>query len=460
MPHSLRSVFRDRELLPAIFAMAWPTVMEQALQTVVQYADTAQVGAIGAGASASVGLTATMMWLVNAPMFAFSMGVLSVISRSLGAGDHPRAQAAASQSVLLTLALGVILGLVTLSISPFLPRWLGAAPEIRRDASLYFAIICAPMLFRASSIVFGAALRATGNTKTPMLINVVMNGLNILLNFLFINPSRTLSLGSIRLPMWGAGWGVAGAAIATAAAYVVGGTLMALVFFRNPLLNPSGPRVRLDRDVMGQCLRIGTPIAGERVTACLGQVVFTSLIARLGTVAVAAHSIAITAEQAFYIPGYGMQAAAATFSGRFAGAGDEKRLTGYSAAITLIAAGLMGLLAVFLFLFPAAVMSFFTPDPQVIALGARVLRIVAVSEPFFAVVIILEGIFNGVGDTRLPFLFSLVSMWGVRILGTTVCVRLLHLPLPAAWLCMVADNMTRFVLLTLRYRGGRWKPAP
>ena len=123
---SIRSTLRDKEMMRTIFRLAWPTVMEQALQTIVQYADTAQVGAIGANASASVGLTATMMWLINSPMFAYAMGVLSVISRSLGAGDEKRARKAASQSVLITLVLGVSIGIVTLAISPFLPGWLGA----------------------------------------------------------------------------------------------------------------------------------------------------------------------------------------------------------------------------------------------------------------------------------------------------------------------------------------------
>ena len=183
---------RDRHL-------SWPTIMEQALQTIVQYADTAQVGAIGANASAAVGLTTTMMWLINSPMFALGMGVLSCISRSIGAKDEHRAREAAMQSVLITVVLGLVLGAITLAISPFLPGWLGAAQEIQRDASLYFAIICAPMIFRASSIIFGSVLRATGNTKTPMLINTVMNLLNITLNFLLINSPQVWKLGPFSL---------------------------------------------------------------------------------------------------------------------------------------------------------------------------------------------------------------------------------------------------------------------
>lgn len=117
----------------------------------------------------------------------------------------------------------------------------------------------------------------------------------------------------------------------------------------------------------------------------------------------------------------------------------------------------MGLLSIFLFCFSSSVMQIFTPDQQVIELGARVLKIVAVSEPFFAVIIIMEGIFNGVGDTKVPFLFSLCTMWGVRIVFTFLCVSVFHLGLEAVWLCMVADNLTRFVCMVVRYARGSWK---
>ena len=129
MSASVVRSLRDRELRSTIFHLAWPTVTEQALQTLVQYVDIAQVGQISASASAAVGLTSTTMWLVCAPLWALAMGVLACISQALGAQDRQRAQRAASQSVLLTLAVGAALTVLTLSVSPFLPGWLGAEEE-------------------------------------------------------------------------------------------------------------------------------------------------------------------------------------------------------------------------------------------------------------------------------------------------------------------------------------------
>lgn len=457
MLKQLRATLRDRDMMGQIFRLAWPTMIEEFLYAAVQYADTAQVGALGAHASAAIGLTTTTMWLTHAPMSAAGMGVLSCISISMGARDEERARQAAMQSVLLTLSVGGVLMVIMLGLSPFLPRWLGGAPELLRDASLYLAIVCAPMLFRTAVSVFGAVLRATGNTKTPMLINALMNAVNILLNFLLISPTRKLTLGALRFTMPGAGLGVAGAAIATAASFVLGGTLMTLAVWKNSALGLRGQKLRLYPSVMRQCVRVGVPVCAQQMTTGFGHVVFTSLVARLGTVSMAAHAIATTAEEAFYVPGYGMQAAAATLAGFSAGEKNEKKLMQFSSAIMAVACCFMTLLGLLLFLFPDVLMRLFTKDAAVITQGASALRIVALSEPFFAILIIIEGVFNGVGDTRAPFLFALCTMWGIRLPSAYLCVNVFHLGLNAVWFCMIADNITRFLCMLLRYRSDRWK---
>lgn len=444
-------------LLKTIYVLAWPAVLEQLLQTVVQYTDTAMVGRISPQASAATGLTTTMTWLVNAPMFALGIGVLAYIAEAVGAKDEERARKTGIQALYFILAAGAVLTALTLSVSPFLPTWLGAEEGIREDASTYFAIICAPMLFRAVTIILGAALRGVGDTKHPMFANLFMNLTNIILNFFLIYETRSLSVAGMEIWIPGAGFGVAGAAIATAISYCVGGVMMLRAYWNNPRISPKGHSLRFDSYVARRCIRIAFPVAMERVSACLGQVVFTSLVTRLGTIALATHSIAITAEQACYIPGYGMQAAASTLAGNSLGERDEEKFRRVTKLITAIAVLLMTVTGVLLFLFPGFMMSIFTTDDQVIAGGIQVLRIVSLSEPVFAALIILEGIFNGIGDTKAPFVFSIVSMWGVRILGTCLCLFVLDAGLAAVWVCMVCDNVTRCALLSWRFVRGGWK---
>ena len=118
----------DRVLLGSIFTLAWPAMLEQALQTVVQYADSAMVGQLGAQSTAAVGITTPVSWLVNAPMFAMGVGFLACISRALGAKDEKTVRTAAGQTIFAVLILGIGIGLLTVGLSPFIPGWLNAAP--------------------------------------------------------------------------------------------------------------------------------------------------------------------------------------------------------------------------------------------------------------------------------------------------------------------------------------------
>lgn len=452
-----KRLYKNKKMIAAICLLAWPSVVDQGLQTIVQYVGSAMVGRIGAQASAAVGLTTTVTWLINSPFFAMGIGVLAYISSCIGAQEYEKSKTAAIQSIIIMFILGIIVGLAALIAAPFLPKWLGAAPEIQRDASLYFGIICLPMLFRSSSIIFSSVLRATGDMKTPMIVNLIMNAINIVLNFLLIYSTRIVTIGGTSFSLYGAGLGVTGAAIAAAISYCVSGTLMFIALYRNKMLSPKGRRIKLDMPIMNKCVDIGFPVALERVGLCLGYVVFSSLVTRLGTIALAAHSIAITAEQAFYIPGYGMQAAAATLIGNAAGERDEKKLHSVGITTIWIAVAVMTITGTLLFLLPDKMMSIFTQDQSVINAGAAVLKIVAISEPMFGALVILEGIFNGMGDTKVPFIFSMFSMWGVRIISTYLCVSVFRLGLNAVWICMIADNLVRFMLLLIRFLRGRWK---
>lgn len=448
----------DKNLIAVIMPLAWPTILEQALQTVVQFIDSAMVGRISANASAAVGLTQTVTWLLNGLLFAAGVGFLAVISRAIGGEDRDRAQKAAGQAVLAAVVMGMIIGIIGVAISPVLPVWLGGAPEIQRDAATYFMIINIPMLFRSATILFGAVLRATGDMRHPMLVNALMNGINVVLNFLLIYPSRQMSLFGLEFSVWGAGMGVAGAATATAISYVIGGMLMTGLLLKSDRgVSPNRESLRPDREILKRCLQISIPNAAERTVVSLGSTVFTAMVASLGTIPLAAHSIAITAESAFYVPGYGFQAAATTLSGLTLGEGDQDKLDRMSETLMRITVFCMFISGMLLFLFPGALMSFFTNDPQVIEQGAVALRIVSVSEPFFAVTLSLEGVFNGVGDTKMPFVISLCSMWGVRILFTFLCVNVWGLGLAAVWMCMIADVITRSICMYTRYRRGRWK---
>lgn len=446
-------VFHNKEVMQSIYQLAWPTVIQEALGVLVQYVDTSMVGMIGASASAAVGLTMSVNWMIGSIFIAFGVGVLAVIAKAMGAKQIEKARKAAVQSIYITIVLGLVVGVLAIICSYPLPGWLGGDISIRDNASLYFRIISIPMLFKASAFIFASVLRGMGNTKTPMLVNVFMNIINIILNFIFIYPTRKIG----GLVVYGANLGSTGAAIATAISFTIGGILMAMLLFKDHQLALKKQTLKVEQGIMKECLYIGTPVCMERMVICWGHIFFASLVSKLGVIPLAAHSIAITAEQAFYIPGNGMQAAASTLAGNALGMKDEKRLKETSFAIVCMTFLSLTILGVLLFIFAPFVMQLFTQDQEVIALGSRILRIVSISEPLFGILIIFEGVFNGMGDTKAPFVYSCITMWGVRILGSIIVIHIFHLGIEAVWVMMVLDNVARCLLLLQRFIRGKWK---
>ena len=189
---------------------------------------------------------------------------------------------------------------------------------------------------------------------------------------------------------------------------------------------------------------------------CCGYVVYAGLVSGMGTTVFAAHSIAVTAETIFYVPGYGLRSAASTLIGNARGEGSMKKLKTIGILSVLLTVTIMCVSGIVLFLGAHLLMGLFTPSQPVVELGAEMLRLVALSEPFFGLMVVLEGVFYGLGRTRYAFAVEIIGMWGVRILGSFIFVRLLGKDLP--WVCaaMCTDNVVRFVLFLARYLQRKW----
>ena len=442
------------ELAAPILSLALPTMLEQFLATAVQYIDTAMVGTLGTHATAAVGATTTVNWLINGTVSAIGVGFLSYISKACGAGDRDRAKRAAAQAVLVTLIVGIGFTVLALALSTRVPVWMRADPSIQELASQYFFVMYTPMLARSAILLFGNLFRAVGDSKTPMRVGLMVNLINVAGNLLLIYPTRVWH----GLTLYGAGWGVVGAAAASAASYFVGGIVITVALWRHPRISPRGFSLKPESAILRPCLQVALPNALQRFATSLGYVAFAAMVNSLGETATAAHTIANTVESAFYVPGYGMQMAAATLAGNALGAGEHKKINHLAGMLLTLEVAMMVVSGGLLFLFAPNMMGLFSADTAVIALGAVVLRMVAVSEPFYGVSIILEGMMQGMGQTMLPFVIGVTGMWGVRIVGTFLCTQIFGMGLISAWACMIAHNLLIFVLLTACYRTGRWKP--
>ena len=435
-----------RRLLRTLLFLSIPTIAEEVLATLLQYVDTAMVGQLGEQATASVSITTNVTWLVNSIAGAIGTAVLVLISKAAGAGDERQVRKLSQQALFLALASGILLEIVSVALCPYIPVWMGAEPAIQEQASRYFFIISVPLVFRYISTILGAALRAVQNTKTPMLISLAANGLNIILNYLLIYKAEL---------------GVDGAAVASAFSYVLSGVLMFLSCRRNSQLRWEFREFSLDAGLLKECASIGTPVLGTSMVSCFGYVVFAGLVSGMGTTVFAAHSIAVTAETIFYVPGYGLRSAASTLIGNARGEGSMKKLKTVGILSVLLTVTIMCVSGIVLFLGAHLLMSLFTPSQPVVELGAEMLRLVALSEPFFGLMVVLEGVFYGLGRTRYAFAVEIIGMWGVRILFTFLCVEYWGFGLRAVWYCMIADNVCKAVLfsvpfLTRKSRVRKW----
>ena len=454
----MRTRILNTSMIATILALAWPTMLEQLMQTAVQYIDTAMVGSLGTQATAAVGATTTVNWLIGSSVSALGVGFLSFIARAYGAGDQKAASKAVSQAVLVTAVVGTLFTALTLGLSGLVPVWMQVDESIQELASTYFFILYLPMLPRAASIILGTALRAAGDTKTPMKVGVWVNIINVVLNFLLIFPTRPLTVLGVTFTMPGAGMGVIGAAVASAISFAFGGIRITMVLWKHPMISPKGSSFKPDMTILKPCLKTALPNMLQRFGTSLGYVAFAAMINSLGEVATAAHTIANTVESAFYIPGYGMQTAAATLAGNAYGANDKQRMNELARMFIPIEIILMILSGGALFLLAPPLVGIFSDSAEVIDLGTTVLRMVALSEPFYGFSIIVEGMMLGVGNTKQPFAFNILGMWGVRIVGTFICTQLLSFGLVSAWGCMIAHNLLLFCLFFYCYVTKKWNP--
>lgn len=427
---------QNTSLFRTLVLLSIPTVLEQVLSTLLQYVDTAMVGHLGEHATAAVSTTTTITWLVNSVPGAIGTAVLVLISRAAGAGDKAQVKKLAEQGLFLAVSAGVALTGVSLALSPWIPVWMGAEAAVQPNASRYFFIVSVPLLFRCVSSVMGSALRGVQNTKTPMLISVAENGLNILLNSILI---------------YGLDLGVTGAAIASAVAYTLSGVLMFAACRKNKQLCWQWRPFSLSPKLLKACANLGVPVLGSSMVSCLGYIVFASLVSGMGTTVFAAHSIAVTAETIFYVPGYGLRTAASTLIGNARGEGNTEKLKSVARLSVLLTVGMMCISGVALFFGAQALMRLFSPSAAVVELGAQMLQLVALSEPFYGLMIVLEGIFYGLGRTRYAFFAEAFGMWCVRILFTALCVNVWGLGLRAVWYCMIADNVCKAVLFAVPF---------
>ena len=441
-----------RDTAGVVLMLSIPSILEQIVVTAMECIDAAMVGHIGAEATAAIGIVSSSTWLLHGILVGLYNAFSIQIAQYLGADRQQDARGVLRQAMLFNLAAGLAAAAFGIGISGHLPGWLGADVSLQANASAYFAIWSAALPFTMAMGMYTSMLRASGDALTASLISVLVCVLDAIFNFFLINPTRTLW----GITVWGAGLGVPGAALGTALATVVGGLLaLAILLLREgPLCIRKPAPWKITRSCLRNLLWVGGPLAGERAAISLAQVVVVRIVAGLGTVAIAANSLAVNAEGLCYMAGYGIQSAAVTLIGQAVGAHRKDMAKRFAWLCTLMGMGIMTLTGAGLFAFAPALMSIFTADAAVIALGARVLRIEAFAEPMFGASIVASGAMQGAGDSTACFVLNLVSMWGIRL--TLAFLLAPRFGLVGVWGAMCFELCVRGLLFLIRLARGKW----
>ncbi len=439
-----------RQIQSRIWNLAYPAIIEQLLVTMVSMADMIMVGSLGASAIAAIGLSNQPVFTANAIFSAISIGSTALIARLMGAQDLKLANQAARQSLILAISTSLCLMLGVFFFAPAMIHFMQAASDVAPLAIAYSRIMSVSLVFSLTSMILNGVLRGAGDMRTPMRVNVVANIVNIVFNYLLI-------FGVGPFPRLG----VAGAAISTLMSRIVAFCLVLSVFFSGKfvLTFQRGQSYRPDWTMIKRILNVGLPASIEQLIMRFGMMFYARTVSGLGTVAYAAHQIAINSEGITFTPGMGFSMASTTLVGQSLGAGMPERAKRFGIESRRLAMLTMGILGLILFFFPAQIISCYTDEQAVIEQGIICLRIIALVQPIMGATFVMMGSLRGAGDTRFVMLVTMLGIWGGRLGTAYVLVKGLGLGLKGAWIAMSVDHIVRGTMASLRFHQGGWQKA-
>jgi len=440
-------VLKDYALRTRIFRTAGPAMVEMVMYMVIGLVDVAVVGRLGAAPLAAVGLGAEIFFSIILFLEALAIGSAILVAQAKGAGRMEDASEVAGHTFLLSIILGIAVALLGVRFAPDVLNLFSVETAVYNQALDYLLItfIISPLalgLYMAHSV-----FRGLGRTDIPMIIALVVNVINVIGDFILVYG------------LWGfPRMEVAGAALATSLAHVVGFILAMVFLFRGN----SGLQVNLatifkvNLSTYRGIFRLGIPSLAEQFFYTLASLVSVYLIAYLGTLAFAAHELAITVESVSYMPGFGIAVAATALVGHAVGARDKVALQKAARGSIEFALLFMGLFTLIFALLPYQIAAIFTNDPDIIALSGLLIRIAAIEQVGIALSSVIGGILKGAGDTRTPMVISTVYFWVYRLPLMYLFIRVFGFPITYVWLIFISDWLLRALTFTVVYRRKKW----
>ena len=430
-----------------VFDLAYPVVLTTMSTTAMNVVDSAMVGRLGPTELAAVGFGGVWMWTFFTFFYGTTSGVQTFVSQADGAGEPHACGAWVWQGL---WAVGPAMLLAALAIGVFLEpivRLLGPSEGMRSLATGYIAARLPGEVGIGLGMLVASFFRGIGDTRTPLYATLFGNAVNAVLDY-------GLIFGAFGLPAWG----VTGAGVATAIGHWSAAAVMVAAFARSPIraryaTGPVGP----DRASIRRYLRTGAPIGGEWFLGMTSFAVFTTLIARMGDLEMAASQAFVVLLSLSFMQASGISIGAATLVGRYVGADDEAAAERSFRSSLWLGTWLgLGIAAVYV-LAPEPLMRIFTDDPEVVALGVPLLAMGAAFQLFDALGIISEGALRGAGDTRWPFVVHTLFGWGFFVPTAYFIGITLGYGLYGAWVGGLAYVIGLSSVMVWRVFSGAWR---
>jgi putative MATE family efflux protein len=430
-----------------VWALAWPVILALVSESLVGLVDMLMVARLGPQAVAAVGVGGQILNGVSVTMTAVATGTLALVARRIGANARREAEAVVGQSVLTAAVLAALVIVPVILFAAPLVRAFGVEPAVAELGATFTRLVMLSIPPGAVLFVMSSALRAAGDTRTPLALAVLVNVVNVVFNYVLI-------FGKLGMPALG----VAGPGVATTIAFTTGA---AAAFW---LLARGGRRLSLRRSdfrpepgTIKSVLRIGTPAAAEQLLMQVGFFLYLLFAVEYGTDAVAAYFIGVRILALSFLPGFGFAAAAAALVGQHLGAGSPGKAASAAWLATWMSVLLMSAGGVVVFILAEPIARLFVSDAAVIAATVSFIWMLAISQPLMALDFTLGGALRGAGDTRFPLWTVVIAFYGCRLGMAFVVVHGLRLGLAWLWAALIGDYVARAALKAWRFRTGAWR---
>ena len=438
-----------RRMTGKALAVAWPAMMESFFVVLAGMIDTMMVSALGPYAVSAVGLTVQPKFIGLTLFFGINVAVSALVARRKGEGKPEKANEILVTAFAMTMILCAAISVLFTVFAPWLMRLSGSNAETHDAAVEYFQIIMAGTVFNVVTMVINAAQRGSGNTRLAMTTNLTSSVVNVFFNYLLIE-------GHLGFPAWG----IRGAAVATVLGTVVSAGMAILSLFRPKsyvsIRQIRKQRIRATRESLKSIWRIAYNTSLENIAARIGFLATAMIAARLGTDGFAAHNIGMNILGLGFSFADGMQVAAVALAGEALGAGQKENAKKYGRICQRIGLVISLILSFLLFIGGKWYFGLYFREPHILEMGEVICRYVMVIVLLQISQVIFSGCLRAAGDVRYVLMAATVSIAFIRTAVTVLLVRVFHMGLDGVWIGILADQASRFLFVSLRFRQGRW----